>query len=249
MSPGISREDVRDLHFIDAEELASPATTVIFTGATVVSTTSSTKRVVLSGIDIIYDTEYQLEADDIVVLSGTSGGSGDGTFTVAAVVDATTFDVNESIGDSTGGSCEARHPAGAAKVGADPTNLVFSSATDVQQVLEDLDYGLNVGHRSLMHLIHFLLSGMGDGYGSGPYVSEILPAGDPFPTSETWYKTASKTNKVVRYEVTYNANKTHATEKVILYKSDGVSKLIEATDTISYSGMFPTGYTRSITEY
>lgn len=105
-------------------------------------------------------------------------------------------------------------------------------------------------HKALRQLIHFVgTNSPGDGFGSGPYHCETLPAADPFPTSETWYETSSKTNKICRWEGTYNSNKTFATEKWIVYKSDGTNPAADATDTISYSGVFETSRSRAIVVY
>ena len=105
-------------------------------------------------------------------------------------------------------------------------------------------------HKTLRQLIHFVeTNSPGDGFGAGPYVSEVLPAADPFPTSETWYTDGTKTYKICRWEGTYNANKTFATEKWIVYKSDGTNPAADATDTISYSGVFETGRSRAIVVY
>jgi hypothetical protein len=105
-------------------------------------------------------------------------------------------------------------------------------------------------HKILRQLIHFLVSGgPGGGFGVGPYYSETLPSADPFPTSETWYEDATKAKKIVRYEVTYNANKTHATETTIVYKSDGVNPAAQAVDTISYSAIFEIHRSRAVTVY
>lgn len=104
-------------------------------------------------------------------------------------------------------------------------------------------------HKALRQLIHFLEFGPGDGFGAGPYYSETLPAGDPFPTSETWYTDSGKTNKIFEWAGTYNVNKTFATETWTVYKSDGTNKAAEAVDTISYSGLFETSRSRAVTVY
>jgi hypothetical protein len=259
MPGGITKEDLEDLDIVDAEELASDGSSSfqIFSGVTTVSTTSSTKRVVLSGIDLL-DRDDPLEAEDIVILSGTSGA--DGTYTVDDVVDSVTFDVNESIADSTGGTCEARHPPGAQKVGLDDTGLTNVTADNVQDAITDLDGAISAGgiteaqHKTLRQLAHFIeTNSPGEGFATGPYASEVLPSGNPFPTSETWFESAADkaagTGKICRWEGTYNANKTFATETWIVYKADGTSKAVEAVDTISYSGVFETGRSRAITVY
>lgn len=136
MPGGIRREDIEDVEIVDAGELLSDGTTNIFTGATVVSTTASTKRVVLSGVDIINDKDERLESGDLVTLSGTTGADGD--YTVDNVIDQVTFDVVEAIVDSTGGTMTAKHPPGASKVGLDPSNVSGVTATEMQTAMEQL---------------------------------------------------------------------------------------------------------------
>lgn len=242
---GIRKEDIVDAEIIDAVELASDGTTVFVNDATVVSTTSSTKTVVISGEDLVYDKEEHLEVDDIVVITGTSGGSGDGTFTVSSIIDSTTFTVNEAIGDSTGGSADFVYPPGSSKVGVDPANLFFSSGVDVQQVIEDLDYGLSTRHKTLRHLIHFIDDGPAGGFVSGAY-KEILPAGNPFPTQAIWWESSSKLKKIVELNVTRDSQKKPMSEEWKMYNIDGVSVLTTVTDAISYSGVFETTRTRTI---
>lgn len=157
-SGNITREDIRHDDIVDAIELASDGTTsIIFTGATVVSTTSGTKTVVLSGVDILRDPEI-VENLDIIILAGTSGGgAADGTYTVNARVDSTSFTVNESIADSTGGTCEAQNPSGSSRTGFDPTGLTNTTATNVQDAIEDLDGVAGTGVGGWRR--HFLLMG------------------------------------------------------------------------------------------
>lgn len=249
---GLTKEDLRDVDIVDAVELASDGTTTYTTGATVVSTTAATKRVVLSGIDLVHDLDERAESGDLITLSGTTGGA-DGTYTIDTVVDSVTVDVVEAVADSTGGTADFIHPPGAGKVGCDPTTISGVTATNVQEALEELSTGTTftpTQHKTIRQLIHFIeTNSPGDGFGAGPYQSEVLPTADPFPTSETWYETSSKTNKICRWEGTYNANKTLATETWIVYQSDGTSKAAEATDTISHSGIFETGRSRAITVY
>ncbi|MBT8428377.1 MAG: hypothetical protein KJN79_00550 [Gammaproteobacteria bacterium] len=142
----IIREDIRHEDIVDAVELESDGlTSVIFTGATLVSTTSGTKTVVLSGVDLERDPEI-VEAGDIIILAGTSGGgAADGTYTVAARIDDLTFTVNEAIATSTGGTCETQNPSGASKVGFDDTGLTYVDASNVQDAIEDLDASITSG--------------------------------------------------------------------------------------------------------
>jgi hypothetical protein len=139
MTGGIRRQDIEDTEIVDAVELASAGTTVLATGITVLSTTASTKYVVCDGVDFIHDADQRLEAGDTAVLVGTSGGLADGLYHVTAIIDSETFEVSEVIADSTGGTAEFRYPAGALKVGFDPTGLTKITSTTVQGAIEDLD--------------------------------------------------------------------------------------------------------------
>jgi len=142
---GISKSDIVDVDFVDAPELKSPGgagATVNFT-TTVVSTTSGTQTVVVNlaadGGGIRDSMDHPVEAGDLVVLSGTSGGLGDGTFHVASVVGNTTFTVVETIGTSTGGAASFKFDAGALDVGVNTAGFAHSSSTTVQGALADLD--------------------------------------------------------------------------------------------------------------
>lgn len=136
----------------------------------------------------------------------------------------------------------------------DGDDLTFKDGNNVTPVtLTDLQAsgGLTAEqHKTLRQLTHFVeTNSPGEGWGDGPYQSEVLPSADPFPTSETWYTTSGKTNKICKWECTYTANKTYATETWTVYKSDGSSAAAVAVDTISYSGVFEIGRSRVITLY
>lgn len=133
---GITTEDLRDVDFVDAEELAATGLVPFLTGVVVVSTTTGTNVVALSGVDLFRD-EERLEAGDTVVLAGTTGA--DGTYTIDQILTLTTFSVVEAIVSSTGGLLSARHPVGAGKVGFDSTGLTHTSADNVQEAIADLD--------------------------------------------------------------------------------------------------------------
>jgi hypothetical protein len=102
-------------------------------------------------------------------------------------------------------------------------------------------------HRALRQLVHLAdEGGPYEGFASGAYY-ETLPAADPFPTSFIWWTSSAKTSKIVEETVTYNANKTIATDVWEAYDVDGSTVLVTVTDTISYSGVFETSRTRTIT--
>lgn len=144
----ISKADLVDADIVDAAELASDGTATYLT-VTVVSTTTGTKVVVVNlaadGEGIFNGRDHPAEAGDIVVITGTSGGLGNGTFTVASVTNDTTFVVNEAIGTSTGGSVTFIYPVGAGRVGFDPAGLMNVTSTNVQGALSDLDGAITAG--------------------------------------------------------------------------------------------------------
>lgn len=146
----IDPTDLVDVGIVDETELASigDGSPAYRSGVSVTSTTSSTKRVVISGYDptgvAVGSRETPAEVGDLIVLTGTTGGA-DGTYTIADVVSSTEVDVVEAIVDSTGGTAAFHHPPGARKVGVDTTGLVNTSASDVQQAIEDLDGAISGG--------------------------------------------------------------------------------------------------------
>lgn len=151
----VDKEDVRDSDFVDAEELASDGSTSY--------KTSPVTDVVSGTITINPSADYlgllfgddPIEGGDVFVLSGATAGNG--SYTVDTIVDNTQFTVVEAIVDSTGGTADFRHPAGALKVGVDPTSLSFTTQTNVQGALEDLTAGSGITpsqHRDLDQLVH-----------------------------------------------------------------------------------------------
>lgn len=245
----LRKADIVDADIIDAYELRSDgaASFAYVTGVTVVSTTAATKRVVISGYSL-RDLDDPAEPDDIVVIIGSAAA---GTYTIDTVIDATTFSVNENIVDSVGGTATFQHPPGATKIGFDPTGLTNVTAHAVQEAIQELDAAITSGgltaeaHKTLRQLIHLADSdGPFEGFTSGAY-KETLPAGDPFPTSYTWYTASDKLHKIVELAVTYNANKTPATEVWKVYNAADVL-LATVTDTMTYSSVFETTRTRTI---
>jgi len=158
---GLRKADFVDVEIVDQEELGSDGSLSIFTGATVTSCTSSTKRVVCSGTLFINgDTDETLEPKDVVTIAGSTAA--DGTYTVDSIVSDTEFDVVEAISDSTGGTLSAVHPPGARKVGFDSTGLTHTTADNLQDAIEDLDGAISDGgiteaqHEALDTLTHDL---------------------------------------------------------------------------------------------
>src|ERR1700690_3488582 len=135
----VSKTDIVDVDITDAYELRSDGYGLnsIYLNSTLVSTTSGTQTVVINlpadGEGIFYGADHPAETGDIVWLSGTSGGLGDGYFTINNVIDDVTFTINQTFGTSTGGNIQFRYPAGAFKVGFDPRNTVHVTHNNVQQ--------------------------------------------------------------------------------------------------------------------
>lgn len=100
-------------------------------------------------------------------------------------------------------------------------------------------------HRTRRDLIHFIDSGPAGGFASGAY-KEILPSGDPFPTSEIWWESAAKTEKIVELTITRDEGQKPTTEVWVMYDEDGSTILETITDSINYDGPFETNRTRTI---
>ena len=234
----VDREDVRDADFIDAVELASDGTASYKTSP-VTSVVSGTVTVNPSAdyLGLVFGDD-PIEAGDTFVLSGATAGNG--TYTILAVTDNTQFTVVGAIVDSTGGSADFRHPAGALHVGVDPTNISSSAATDVQNVLEDLDASIAAGgitaaqHKTLRQLIHLADDdGPMEGFTSGAF-EETLPANSAFPTSVIWWESSSKLKKYVETTITYDGA-FFSTVVYRAYDTDGTTVLVTLTDTYDYS--------------
>jgi hypothetical protein len=74
-------------------------------------------------------------------------------------------------------------------------------------------------------------------------VNDLGPV--PFPTASIWWTDSSRTKKIVDAHVVRNPNKTPSTIQWKAYASDGVTVVESYTDTITYSGVFPTSRIRS----
>lgn len=147
MSNRISRTDVVDTEFVDAIELASDGYTNPYRVVAIVSTTSGTRDVVISTptiLDRLDNIDEPVQVGDIFEIET---GVAAGRYTVEEIVDPdNTFRVLESIADSVDGYGNLYHPAGATKVGFDPSNTNNITATNVQEALEELDASLQDGY-------------------------------------------------------------------------------------------------------
>lgn len=98
-------------------------------------------------------------------------------------------------------------------------------------------------HKTLRQLIHFIDDGPAEGFASGAF-REILPSGNPFPTSVIWWDSSSKTTKILELTITRDSGQKPTQEQWKMYDVSG-SVLVTLTDAITYSGVFETSRTRT----
>jgi hypothetical protein len=224
----IRKEDIEDLDVLDRDELVSFGSTIYKSGVSVTSTTTGTNRVVISSFNLLLQRETPVEVGDKATLTGTSGGAGDGTFTIAAIIDANTFDVTETIGTSTGGSAAFKHPSGSSRVGFDPTGLTQTSATDVQQAIKDHDSA--IGSVNIGTDTDFLLENEPPEPNNN--YANTITAG--VVTQERWRRQSDSTLiKTVDY--TYSAGRV-ATEVRKVYAMNGTTVIGQTTRTYTHTG-------------
>lgn len=98
-------------------------------------------------------------------------------------------------------------------------------------------------HKVLRQLIHFINDGPAEGFTSGAYKETT---GTTFPSAIVWYTDSGKTDKIVERLLTWTGvNLT--TDKWKIYDTDGSTVLWTVSDAISYTGVFETSRTRTIT--
>lgn len=98
-------------------------------------------------------------------------------------------------------------------------------------------------HRALRQLIHFINEGPADGFASGAYKETI---GTTFPSSIIWYdKSGAGKKKIVEKSITWSG----VLPTTITWKmyDPAETLLTTVTDSITYSGVFETSRTRTIT--
>jgi hypothetical protein len=101
-------------------------------------------------------------------------------------------------------------------------------------------------HKAVRQLIHFIEEGPAEGFASGAY-KEVLPSGDPFPTSVIWWESNAKTEKIVEKTITRNSAKMPTQIQWKVYALNGTTVLATVTDTITYvSNIFESTRTRTI---
>lgn len=122
--------------------------------------------------------------------------------------------------------------------------LTDSFTSHVLAELVSTSTGQLGSHNALLDPIHFLSDGPGDGWASGA-VSQDGYVG-PLLVSTTWYTDATLTKKIVGKQWAYSGPLV-ATEKLLVYASDGTSIVRTITDTFNYNGPLRTTRTRAWT--
>ena len=253
----LSKSDVSDADFVDASELISDGygSNSIYLSTTCVSTNSS-KTIIINlpsdGEGILNSFNHPGQTGDIVYVYGTSGGLGDGYFTINTVTDNTTITVNESIGTSTGGNIQFRYPAGASQIGYNSNNNDIIKYNTVQNALYDLDKNSldSIKHARVRQLVHLAnkddAGGPFEGF-AGAY-SELVYAGNsPFYNGRIWYTDNTKQYKIVENIIVRNSINMPTTITWKVYDLDGITVLSTVTDSIVYiNNIFETSRTRTI---
>lgn len=256
MANRLSKEDIRDLDIVDANELASDGFDPFLTLPLVSISAGGIFTVNVSSlvIGIIHEPGGTVEPGDRLYLQGATPAEADGYYTIDSLLTDSTLTVEEATVAATGGNLFFIYPSGAGKVGVDTTGCTHTDAHDVQEAIEDLDAAITDGygiteeeHKTLRQLIH-LADGVGgplDGFTTGAY-REILPSADPFPTSIIWWESSAKSKKIVEKTITRNPNKTPSTIEWKAYATDGITVVATVSDAINYSGVFELDRTRTI---
>lgn len=245
----IRKSDIFRSDIISPPELSSDGYYVYLPLVSSVSTTSSTKIVVIHPIPdgeglTLPAFDHPAKSGDIAHITGSSGA--DGYYTINTILSDTSFTVTESISDSTGGFVDFIYPVGAGLVGFNPTGLTITDSTNVQGAIKDIDQNAvqPASHETLRQLIHFISEGPGDLFAANAY-KEVTPFANPFPTNIVWYNDNTKAKKIIEkiiiWSIPFPINITWN-----MYATDGVTVIESLTDTIVYSGPFETSRTRHI---
>ena len=119
-----------------------------------------------------------------------------------------------------------------------------ASGTTKKIAISDLAVGLGVltsaQHEAVLQLIHFIDEGPAEGFTTG---ATKTVTGGAFPTNIVWKR--ADTTKLVEQNITWTGILPTTVEWKV-YAANGTSVLATVTDTISYSGPFETGRSRSI---
>lgn len=124
------------------------------------------------------------------------------------------------------------------------SNLVFkdplAGTMTLTEVLASATGITESAHKTLLQLIHFIDEGPAEGFTTG---ATKTVTGGIFPSQILWRR--ADATKLVEQNITWAAAKPTIVEWK-MYAANGSTVLATVTDTISYSGAFETGRTRTI---
>jgi len=226
--------DILDTEIFDAQELSSDGYSSyltlplvsIFSGVFTVDPSS----ILAGGLTI--DPEFPVESGDRVYVEGTTPGSVDGYYTIFEILSDTTFDIEESVANSTGGNISFFYPSGASRIGVNTDNFTQISSNNVQDALEELDAAVTAGgvteiqHEALDTLVHNIAeSSFEEATYAGPFnrLSNV-----------TIWTDSTKTTKVREVSFTYTGARV-TTVVTIQYDEFGIAQ-DTLTESITYVG-------------
>lgn len=221
----LSKSDLYDADVYDAPELNTDGTVVYLTTSVTSTVATNTVNVGLpaDGEGILTSRDHPVQIGDKADITGTSGGAGDGTFTVATIPSDTQFTTVETIGASTGGSVNFRYLPGAYNIGFDPTHQNVSQSNLVHPVVTDL------GNHDLLN--NEVLT-------TGVTYSNTITGGKV--TQEKWVNTGnSRTIRQIDY--TYTGAKVTTEVRKVFSAADGTTVIAQATLNYTYTGSTLTG--------
>lgn len=221
---------IRDEDIVTDDELgAGKKDTLIVDGVfpvSLASTASATKTVTIASGNIYH---WDLQVGDTAVIANSTEA---GDYTVASLVSATEFTVNEAIGDTSGtGDVTVYHPVGARQVGVDNAEWTNVTGTNVQEAITSIDGQVSSSgisatqHEDLDTLTHRL---------SETHYQEATYDGVGKVTNVTAWIDNTKTTKVRELQVSYTGNKITQTIE-IQYDGSGNEK-VRLTCSYTYSG-------------
>jgi hypothetical protein len=186
----LNQSQILDSNIVEESELASTGNTHFSGPWNIISVTTATKTIVLTGVELPF--ERVAQGDRVTI----TGGLAAGTYTVNEVVNYTTLTVNEAISSATSGTVDFYYPPGSTIVGFDSTGLDWTTADECQTAIIDA-YNAAKGIRTFPFELHFvegtkLNTIMGNGsffrvrpgtFSSGSYSGypSAFPLQAPFP--------------------------------------------------------------------
>jgi hypothetical protein len=233
----LSPADLNDIDFFDAPELRADGTlaTPYRTITGLVSITAVTSRIVVPATELLtLNRDLPVEVGDRVVISGASGGNG--TYKIVAIVDEQRFDVTPApSANGVGGSAAFYYPAGATKIGIDPTGRSNFTGNTLQDALTQIDVAISA---SGVSSYDFLL----ENEPPAPSTTYTTTFTGNFITQERWRRLDTTLIRTIDY--TYSSGRV-VTEVRKVYAADGTTIDAQLTIAYTYTGNVVSSATRT----